>query len=102
MSRQRPRRYTKNRTFGSGDHDVWYRDLERVQREANAAAADARALESDAVVQQLADRAAERDGAVAGLESALPAAEVSRQYPFTGWSPDLSTRAVGIDSGRSA
>ena len=23
-------------------------------------------------------------------------------YPFTGWSPDLSTRAVGIDSGRSA
>ena len=51
---------------------------ERVQREANAAAADARALESDAVVQQLAVRSAELDGAVVGLESALPAAEVSR------------------------
>jgi outer membrane protein TolC len=50
----------------------------RAHREADAASADARALEADATIQQLAIRTAEIDGAIAGLEGALPAAGGSR------------------------
>lgn len=52
---------------------------ERHRREAEAEAADARALELDASVRTLAIRAAELEGAIAGLEASLVAAEASRR-----------------------
>lgn len=52
---------------------------ERARRDGDAAAAEARALEAEAMLEQLAVRTAEIDGSVAGLEAALPAAERSRE-----------------------
>jgi outer membrane protein TolC len=50
---------------------------ERSRRSAEIASAEARASEADAVIQQLAVRVAEMDGAIEGLEAALPSAERS-------------------------
>jgi outer membrane protein TolC len=52
---------------------------ERARRDADAAGAEARALEAEATLEQLAVRTAEIDGSIAGLEGALPAAERSRE-----------------------
>src|SRR5207245_1437279 len=51
---------------------------ERSRKDADAAIAEARALEADATIEQLAVRSAEIDGSIAGLEAALPAAQRSR------------------------
>ncbi len=50
---------------------------EQSRRSAEIASAEARASEAEAVVEQLAVRVAEMDGAIAGLEAALPSAERS-------------------------
>jgi len=52
---------------------------ERARLAADVANAEARALETDATLEQLAIRTAEIDGSIAGLEAALPAAERSRE-----------------------
>lgn len=52
---------------------------ERARRDADAAGAEARALEAESAIEQLGVRTAEIDGTIAGLEAALPAAERSRE-----------------------
>jgi hypothetical protein len=52
---------------------------ERARLAADMANAEARALETDATLEQLAVRTAEIDGSITGLEAALPAAGRSRE-----------------------
>jgi outer membrane protein TolC len=52
---------------------------ERARRDADAAGAEGRALETSAILEQLSVRSAEIDGAIAGLGAALPAAKQSRE-----------------------
>ncbi|MGH7268809.1 MAG: TolC family protein, partial [Polyangiaceae bacterium] len=52
---------------------------ERARKNADIADAEARALEADATVEQLAVRTAEIDCSISGLEAALPAATRSRE-----------------------
>jgi outer membrane protein TolC len=52
---------------------------ERARLAADMANAEARALEADATLEQLAVRTAEIDGSITGLEAALPAAGRSRE-----------------------
>jgi len=52
---------------------------QRARKDADVANAEARALEADSTVEQLAVRTAEIDGSIAGLEAALPAAKGSTE-----------------------
>lgn len=52
---------------------------ERARRNGDVANAEARALEADAMLVQLAVRTAEIDGSISGVETALPAAKRSQQ-----------------------
>lgn len=68
---------------------------DRSRRSAEIASAEVRASEADAVVEQLSVRVAEMDGAIAGLEAALPSAERSESVARAA----LDAVAVRADAG---